>query len=154
MLPKATSDNCNVQVFERVDKVTKNEILSVINLIGNAKSFGNGKIFRANNAENIIKAEVLPEVNNLVVVKVVETNKGDLAFGYNYTNAFANLLKNFNKYCSFEFIYNHVKRQNTRKWRLPRFTDNAECMMDNCPVVAKIQQFYLDRIELENKLTI
>ena len=26
-------------------------------------------------------------------------------------------------------------------------------MMDNCPV-AKIQQFYLDRTELENKLTI
>ena len=30
----------------------------------------------------------------------------------------------------------------------------AQCMIDNCSVVAKIQQFYLDKAELESKLTI
>ena len=85
--------------------------------------------------KNTIKTDVLPEVNDL---EVVETNKGDLAFGYNYTNVSADLLKKFNKYCSFKFIYNYVKRKNTRKWCLPPFTIKAQCMMDSCPVVAKI----------------
>ena len=47
--------------------------------------------------------DVPPEANDL---KVVETNEADLAFGYNYSNLFANLLIKVNKYCSFKFIYN------------------------------------------------
>ena len=34
------------------------------------------------------------------------------------------------------------------------FTVKAQCMMDNYPAVAKIQQFYLGRSELGNKLAI
>ena len=49
------------------------------------------------------KKDVPPEANDL---EVAEINEADLAFGYNYSNAFANLLIKFNKYCSFKFIYN------------------------------------------------
>ena len=44
------------------------------------------------------KKDVPPEANDL---EVAEINESDLAFGYNYSNAFANLLIKFNKYCIF-----------------------------------------------------
>ena len=49
------------------------------------------------------KKHVPPEANDL---EVLEINEADLAFGYNYSNVLANLLIQFNKYCSFKFIYN------------------------------------------------
>ena len=64
------------------------------------------------------------------------------------------MLKNFNKYCILKFICNYIKRENTRKWRLTRFTVETQCMIDNRAVIVKLQQFYLDRAELESKLTI
>ena len=126
ILPKTSPDNCDVQVFERVDEATKNGSINVLSLIGNAKLFGDGKVFRTKNT------------NKLNDFEVVETSKDNLAFGYIYSNVFADLLKNFNKYCILKFICNYIKRENTRKWRLPRFTVKTQCMIDNCTVIAKL----------------
>ena len=101
ILPKTSPDNSDIQVFQRVDEATKNESLNALSLIGNAKSFGDGNVFPAKNTKNTIKTDVPPDVNDL---EVVETSKSDFAFGHNYTNVFADLLKKFNKYCSFKFI--------------------------------------------------
>ena len=85
---------------------------------------------------------------------MVETNKGELAFGYSYTNVFAKILIKFKQLCCFKFTYNYMRKEKTRKWRFPRFTVKAKCMMEGCPVAAKIQQFYFDKYTLKNKLTI
>ena len=95
ILPKISPGNCDVQVFERVDEATKNESRNVLSLIGNAKSFDDGKVFRSKSTKNTIKTNFLSELNDFEVVK---KNKGNLVFGYNYSNVFADLLKNFNKY--------------------------------------------------------
>ena len=42
-------DNCHVQAFQRVDEAIKNERLNVFSVVGNAKSFGEGNVFRAKN---------------------------------------------------------------------------------------------------------
>ena len=55
----------------------KNESLNALSLIGNAKIFGDAKVFLAKNTKNIIKADVPPEV---IDFEVVQTNKGDLVF--------------------------------------------------------------------------
>ena len=120
-------------------------------MLGKTKSFGDGNVIRAKNANITIKTDVLPELED---GEIVETNKGELAFGYNYTNVFSKILMKFNQLCCFKFTYNYVKKEKTRKWRLPRFTVKAKCIMDDCSVEAKIQQFYLDMSTLENKLTI
>ena len=51
ILPKISPNNCDVQVFEKVDEATKNESLNVLSLIGNAKLFGDAKVFLAKNAK-------------------------------------------------------------------------------------------------------
>ena len=99
----------------------------------------------------MIKTDVPPKLED---VEMVETNKGELAFGYSYANIFAKILMKFNQLCCFKFTYNYVRKEKTRKWRLPRFTVKAKYMMENCPVVGKIQQFYFDTYTLKNKLTI
>ena len=76
ILPKIIPNNCDVQVFERVDEAMKNESLKVLSLIGNAKLFGDAKVFLAKNTKNTIKADVSPEVIDLEVAP----KKGDLAF--------------------------------------------------------------------------
>ena len=83
ILPKTTPDSCDVQVFERVGKAAKNECLNVLSLIGNAKSFGDRKVFQSKNTKNTIKTNFPTELNNF---EIVETNKGNLVFGYNYSN--------------------------------------------------------------------
>lgn len=77
ILPKIIPNNCDVQVFGRVDEAMKNKSLNVLSLIGNAKLFGDAKVFLAKNTKNTIKADVPPEVIDL---EVAQTNKGDLAF--------------------------------------------------------------------------
>ena len=52
------------------------------------------------------------------------------------------------------FFYNYVKKKNSRKWRSPKFTVNAKCMMEGYPIVAKVQQLFSDENNLEEKLTI
>ena len=49
------------------------------------------------------KKDVPPGANDL---EVIEIHEADLAFGYNYSNVFVNLLIKVNKYCSFKFSYN------------------------------------------------
>ena len=108
-------------------------------------------MFKANNNATVLKIDIPKNIQNL---DIVETNNGKLAFGYDYTNVFANLLAKFNKYCCFKFFYNYVKKKNSRKWRSPKFTVKAKCMMEGCPVVAKVQQLFPDENTLEEKLTI
>ena len=95
----------------------------------------------------MLKIGIPKNVQNL---EIIETNHGELAFEYHYTNVFANLLAKFNKYCCFKFFYNFVKIKNSRKWRSLKFTVKAKCMM----VVAKVQQLFSDESTLEEKLTI
>ena len=99
----------------------------------------------------MLKIDIPKNVQNL---DITETNNGELAFEYDYTNVFANLLAKFNKCCCFKFFYNYVKKKNSRKWTSPKFTVRAKCMMEGCPVVAKVQQLFSDENTLEEKLTI
>ena len=108
-------------------------------------------MFKANNNATVLNINIPKNVQNL---DIVETNNGKLAFGYDYTNAFANLLAKFKKYCCFKFFYNYVKNKNSRKWRSPKFTVKAKCMMEGCPVAAKVQQLFSVENTLEEKLTI
>ena len=137
--------------FELPSNSSENESLNVLKLLGKTKSFGDGNVIRAKNSNITIKTDVSTEQED---VEIVETNKGELAFGYNYTNVFSKILMKFNHLCCFKFTYSYVKKEKTRKWRLPRLTANAKCMMDDCPVEAKIQKFYLDKSTIENKLAI
>ena len=65
-------------------------------------------MFKANNNATLLKIDIPKNVQNL---DIVETNNGELAFGYDYTNVFANLLAKFNQYCCFKFFYNYVKKK-------------------------------------------
>ena len=154
VLPNSEPENRGTrqeQPFELPNNSSESEGLNVLKLLGKTKSFGDGNVIRAKNANITIKTEVPPELEDM---EIVETNKGELAFEYSYTNVFSKILMKFNQLCCFKFTYNYLKKVKTRKWRLSRFTVNAKCMMDHCPVEAKIQQFYLDKSTLENKLTI
>ena len=65
-------------------------------------------MFKANNNATVLKIDIPKNVQNL---DIVETNNGELASGYDYSNVFANLLAKFNKYCCFKFFHNYVKRK-------------------------------------------
>ena len=78
-------------------------------------------MFKANNNATVLKIDIPKNVQNL---DIAERNNGELAFGYDYTNVFGNLLAKFNKYCCFKMFYNYVKKKNSRKWRSPKFTVN------------------------------
>ena len=112
---------------------------------------GDGKVFKATNYATVLKIGIPKNMQNL---EIVETNNGELAFGYDYTNVFSNLLAKVNKHCCFRFSYNYVKKKNSRKWRPPKFTVKAKCMMEGCPVIAKVQKLFSDENTLEEKLTI
>ena len=120
-------------------------------MLGKTKSFGDGNVIQTKNANFIIKTDLPPDLED---VEIVEANKGELAFGYNYTVVFTKILMKFNQLCCFKFICNYVKKEKTRKWRLPRFTVKAKYMMEDRTVVAKIQHFYFGKYTLENKLTV
>ena len=111
---------------------------------------GERKVFKATNNATVLKIGILKNVHNL---ETVETSHGDLALGYDFTNVFANLLAKFNQYCCFKYFYNYVKKKNSRKWKSPKFTFKAKCMMEGCPIVAKVQQLFSDENSLKEKLT-
>ena len=50
-------------------KQKKNESRNVLSLIGNAKSFDDGKVFRSKSTKNTIKTNFLSELNDFEVVK-------------------------------------------------------------------------------------
>ena len=108
-------------------------------------------MFKATNNVIVLKIGIPKNVQNL---EIVETNNGDLAFGYDYTNLLANLLAKLNKYCCFRFFFNYVKKKNSRKWRSPKFSVKAKCMMKGYPVVAKVKQLLSHENTLEERLTI
>ena len=108
-------------------------------------------MFKATNNVTVLKIGIPKNVQNL---EIVETNNGDLAFGYDYTNLLANLLAKLNKYCCFRFFFNYVKKKNSRKWRSPKFSVKAKCMMKGYPVVVKVKQLLSHENTLEERLTI
>ena len=112
---------------------------------------GDRKVFKATNNATVLRIGTPKNVQNL---EIVETNNGELAFGYDYTNVFANLLSEVIKYCRFRSFYNYVKKKNSRKWRSSKFTVKVKCMMEDCPVVAKVQPLFSDKNTLEEKLII
>ena len=136
---KIDLDGANI--FDEVNEGSDNEDLHLPKLLGKTHSLGDGKVFKATNKATVLKIDIPKNIQNL---ETVETNNGELAFGYDYTNVFANLLAKFNKYCCFKFFYNYVKKKNSRKWRSPKFTVKVKCMMEGCP----------DENTLEEKLTI
>ena len=75
------------------------------------------------------------------ILSIDENQADGLSFGYNYTNAFNKTLSKYNKYCSFAFKYNHVRKRNSRKKSAPLYTVRAECTITGCPVTATIKTF-------------
>ena len=99
----------HADIFDEVNNSNDNEDLHILKRLGKTYSLGDGKVFKANNNTTVLKIDIPKNVQNL---DIVETNNGELAFGYDYTNVFANLLAKFNKYCCFKFFYNYVKKKN------------------------------------------
>ena len=89
------------QPFEVFKNTSENEGLNVLKLLGKTKSSGNGNVIRAKNANIIIKTDVPSKLEDM---EIVETNKGELAFGYNYSNAFAKILMKYNHLCCFKVV--------------------------------------------------
>ena len=104
----------DADIFDEVNNGSDNEDLHVLKRLGKTHSLGDGKVFKANNNATLLKIDIPKNVQNL---DIVETNNGELAFGYDYT----------------------VK---------------AKCMMEGCPVAAKVQQLFSDESTFEEKLTI
>ena len=75
-------------------------------------------------------------------------------FCVNYANYFSRLIKPLNRYCSFNFYYNFVKRNNSRKNRTPLFTVQARCALNECPAKITIQRQVNESGEPNNYLTI
>ena len=75
------------------------------------------------------------------ILSIDENQADGLSFGYNYTNAFNKTLSKYNKYCSFAFKYNHVRKRNSRKKSAPLYTVKAECAIRGCPVTATNKEF-------------
>ena len=98
----------DADIFDKVNNGSDNEDLHILKQLGKTHSLGVGKVFKANNKATVLKIDIPKNVQNL---DIVETNNGELAFGYDYTNVFANLLAKFNQYCCFKFFYNYVKKK-------------------------------------------
>ena len=75
-------------------------------------------------------------------------------FSVNYANYFSRLIKPLNEYCSFNFYYKVVKKNNIRKKRTPLFTVKARCVMNECPVKITIQGQVNESEEPNNYLTV
>ena len=107
---KIDLDGANI--FDEVNEGSDNEDLHLPKLLGKTHSLGDGKVFKATNNATVLKLDIPKNVQNL---ETVETNNGELAFGYDYTNVFANLLAKFSKYSCFKFFYNYFKKKSSRK---------------------------------------
>ena len=99
----------HADIFDEVNNSNDNKDLHILKRLGKTHSLGDGKVFKANNNTTVLKIDIPKNIQNL---DIVETNNGELPFGYDYTNVFANLLAKFNKYCCFKFFYNYVKKKN------------------------------------------
>ena len=91
----------DADIFDEVNNGGDNEDLHILKRLGKTHSLRDGKVFKANNNATVLKIDIPKNIQNL---DIVETNNGELAFGYDYTNVFANLLVKFNKYCCFKFV--------------------------------------------------
>ena len=102
------------------------------------ENLGIGEILKVKNVNANVSEPVPPE---LEILSIDENQADGRSFGYNYTNAFNKTLSKYNKYCSFAFKYNHVRKRNSRKKSAPLYTVKAECTITGCPVTAAIKTF-------------
>ena len=78
----------NADIFDEVNSGSDNEDLNILKRLGRTYSTGDGKVFKATNNATVLKISIPKNVQNL---EIVETNNGELVFGYDYTNAFTNV---------------------------------------------------------------
>ena len=102
----------DADIFDGVNNGSDDEDLPILKRLGKTHSLGDGKVLKASDNATVLKIDIPKNVQNL---DITETNNGELAFEYDYTNVFANLLAKFNKCCCFKFFYNYVKKKNSRK---------------------------------------
>ena len=141
----------DADIFDEVNTDSDNEDLHILKRLGKTHLMGDGKVFKATNYATALKIGIPKNVQSREIVK---TNHEELAFGYDYTSVFAKLLAKFNKCCCIKFFDDYVEKKNSRKWRSPKFTVKAKCMMEDNTVVEKVQQFFSDENTLGEKLTI
>eukprot|EP00111_Clytia_hemisphaerica_P004161 TCONS_00011901-protein len=84
-----------------------------------------------------LKIDIPDGLNTLKINRGSKENK----FAAGYTNYFADVLLKLNNCCSFKFVYNFVKKKDSRKKISPLFTVKAKCAMEGCPVKVTIQRY-------------
>ena len=94
------------------------------------------KKFSAVLKETASKIEIPKDFDKLDVVIVSKEN----CFSVNYANYFSRLKKPLNEYYSFNFYYNFIKNNNSRRKCTPLFTVKTRCAINKCSVNITIQQ--------------
>ena len=69
----------DADIFNEVNNDSNNEDLHILKRLGKTHSVGDGKVFIATNNATVLKIGIPKNVQNL---EIVETNNGELAFGY------------------------------------------------------------------------
>ena len=87
-------------------------------------------------------------------VNVVSRQGLRIAFGYNYTNFFIDIIKKYNTFCSLTFTRNFIRREDSRKQKSLKYTVKAACQMDGCPAKVTIQQLACVKNNFENIFTL
>ena len=77
----------DADIFDEVNNGSDNEDLPILKRLGKTHSLRDGKVFKANNNATLLNIDI---PKNVQYLDIVETNNGELAFGYDYTNVFAN----------------------------------------------------------------
>ena len=85
--PEKKIDLDDADIFDEVNNGSDNEDLPILKRLGKTHSLRDGKVFKANNNATLLNINI---PKNDQYLDIVETNNGELAFGYDYTNVFAN----------------------------------------------------------------
>ena len=104
------------------------------------------KKFSAVLKEAASKIEIPKDFDKLDVVIGSKEN----CFSVNYANYFSRLKKPLNEYYSFNFYYNFIKNNNSRRKCTPLFTVKTRCAINECSVNITIQQQVNETWELNN----
>ena len=83
----------------------------------------------------VSKTEIPKDFDKLDVVIGSKEN----CFSVNYANYFSRFRKLLNEYSSFNFYYNFIKKNNSRKKRTPLFMAKTRCAMNECSVKITVQ---------------
>ena len=122
----------------------------MVKQMSTSKSFPTKNKFCTILKEAVSKIEIPKDFDKLDVVIGSKEN----CFSVNYTNYFCLLIKPLNEYCSFNFYYNFIKKNNSRKKRTPLFIVRARCAMTECPMKITIQLQVNESGEPNNYLTV